>query len=250
MGSSLHHVTFNPEGFPLIMLHGWGHTLESLRKLGELLTLNAQIHLIDLPGFGRSDIPETSYSSFDYADRIIAYLDEKNIQKADFLGHSFGGKVSMSLAIRYPDRIRKLILLAPSGLRPKRTLRKKLQITGIKWLGKAIKKWDGAFKTALYSYFTLKFGSKDYQNAGPLRNILVRSVNEDLSFQIKQISSPTLILWGEEDTETPVEMAFRLHHLIKTSTLLIFPHKKHLAFEDVGSHLCAFHIIPFLQGHS
>ena len=85
-----------------------GGSRSILLNLLESCSPHSQVHLIDLPGFGRSPAPEHAWSAFDYADRIIHYLDKKNIGQVDLAGHSFGGKVALCLAIRYPDRVRRL----------------------------------------------------------------------------------------------------------------------------------------------
>ena len=83
-----------------------------------------------------------------------------------------------------------------------------------------------------------------------MRAILVKSVNEDFAkqFEEKAIVAPTLILWGEQDQETPKDMAMRLHDMIASSKLYIFPHKDHYVFQECGSHLCAYYIRSFLRG--
>ena len=244
----LHAEQISQKGFPLLMLHGWGQSSEALKSLGTLLSSKCQVHLADLPGFGRSSPPDEVWNSFQYAERFIKYLDEQNISQTDLLGHSFGGKVAMSLASRFPDRVRKLTLIAPSGLRRKRTWTEQCRYQAIRWSGKGIKAIDKLLRTNFFKQnFAPRFGSADYKQAGPMRSILVKSVNEDLSEHILMIKAPTLILWGEDDRETPLEMAKRLHRLISNSRLLVFPGKGHQLYHDAGSHLCAYHILPFLS---
>jgi pimeloyl-ACP methyl ester carboxylesterase len=247
MTAPLHIERIRGSGPTIVMLHGWGSSLEALKPLGHLLAPYGDIHLIDLPGFGQSPFPGAIWSSFDYADRLIAYLDENNIDDAIFLGHSFGGKVSLSLAARYPARVHKLILLAASGMKRKRSFWSRCRMQGIKWLGKTLKGIDSLCGTTLFvKQFTPKFGSADYKNAGLMRPVLVKSVNEDLSDLISTIVAPTLMLWGDNDTETPPEIAKRMHQLMHSSKLFIFPGKGHWLYQDVGYHLCAHYILPFL----
>ena len=245
---SLHSETLGKGKTSLIMLHGWGQDSSKLRYLAEKLSHECKVHLIDLPGFGKSDMPDGVWSSFDYAERLVDYLDEENIEKADFLGHSFGGKVVLSLAIQHPIRVRRIVLLAPSGIRPNRSLMQSCKLKLIKWSGRVAKTVDRCFGTKIFGgVFIPRFGSVDYKNAGPLRPILVRSVSEDLSPFLCKIAAPALILWGDKDTETPREMGMRMTRLISQSTLLKFPYHGHDLFKDAGAHLCAYHISPFLR---
>lgn len=232
-------------GPPLLMLHGWGQTHEALLPLGNLLVPVSQPYLFDLPGFGKSPIPNDVWNAFDYADHFIRYLDQQKIKRTSLLGHSFGGKISLCLASRYPERVDKLILLAPSGIPSKRTLKRKV----IRLAGKAIKTCDSLFGTSYFAtQFSPRFGSADYKNAGAMRSILVRSVNEDLTPYLSKIQCPTLFLWGKKDLETPYEMGERYAALIPGARLVGFAHHDHYLAKDVGSHLCATHCIPFLRG--
>lgn len=235
---------------PLLMLHGWGQSHKNLTPLANILSPNIDPILLDLPGFGDTKTPPTTWSAFDYADHFINYLDIHGVEKVSVLGHSFGGKIALCLAISYPKRIKHLILLAPSGLRPCPPLQKKVRMKGIKILGRAIKGYDAVFRTNHFKdYFTTRYGSRDYQQAGDMRSILVRSVNEDLSEEVNKIRCPTLLLWGKNDSETPPEMAHQLNKSIAKSKLHLFPHHDHYLFQDVGAHLMATYITPFLKEH-
>jgi len=235
-------------GQPIICLHGWAQTHKNIEPLAELLAGETTPHLIDLPGFGGSPQPPEAWSADNYADHLAAFMKEKGIEKASLLGHSFGGKVSLCFAEKYPDKIDRLILMAPSGLKPRLPFSKKIQRMGIRVSGRLLKTYDKAFgKTLFADHFIPRFGSRDYQNAGSMRQILVRSVNEDLTQRIRNIHCPTLLLWGRKDTETPVEIGERMHRLIQDSTLCIFPHHGHYLCDDVGAHLMADYILDFLR---
>ncbi len=235
-------------GHPILILHGWGQSIVTMRQLGELIGNYQQVHLIDLPGFGKSPKPDEDWDSIGYAACIKKYMDDNHIAKADVLGHSFGGKVASRLASRYPDSVRGLILVDSSGLKRQLTGKKKLRTEYVRTLSKLVKWSDKTFKTKLFAdWFAPKFGSRDYQNAGPLKNILVKTVNEDTTSDVKKITAPTFILWGELDDETPVEMAERLNQLIPNSRLLVMPRKDHYPFLGDGLHLSGKYIMDFLN---
>jgi pimeloyl-ACP methyl ester carboxylesterase len=245
----LHTETLDsPAKNDLIILHGWGRTSDALRPLAQLLRNTTRPTLIDLPGFGKSDIPPDVWSSFDFADRIAEHMDSQGIAKSDFLGHSFGGKVALSMTLKYPERVNRLILIASSGLPRQRTLLQTLRRMAIRSGAFLCKKIDAFCGTSFYKEkFIPTFASIDYKSAGPMRNILVKSVNEDLSCKLQHVKAPTLLLWGENDTETPQDIAANFHRGIANSTLVMMPYKGHEPFHDVGSHLCARYITAFLQ---
>jgi pimeloyl-ACP methyl ester carboxylesterase len=245
--TDLHVETMGRSGPILLMMHGWGQNLESLRTLGELLSKHAQVHLIDMPGFGFSPAPEVDWDTIGYAERIVRYLDEKSIEQAILLGHSFGGRVSVRLASRYPERVEAVVLINSGGL--KRLPGKwKLKAQLVRILGKTLKNIDKTAGTQYYeNWFVPKFASTDYKNAGRLRNIMVKTVNEDVSEDATKIKAPVFLLWGELDTETPLEMGQRFNSLISGSKLLVLPGKGHFPFSGDSAHLCARYIIEFLK---
>lgn len=236
------------QGVPVIMLHGWGQSLESLQPLGELLLAEASVHLIDLPGFGKSEKSDEVWGTKKYAERIAAYLEQMGLEEAVFLGHSFGGKVSLKFATLYPERVRALVLMGASGLRPKRALRMRIRSLFLTALRKVIWLGNTSLGKRIYeNWYIPRYASADYKSSGSLRRTFVRVVNEDLSAELPKIEARTLLLWGDMDTETPLESAERMHQALPNSKLIVLPDKDHYLFAGSGAHLCAYRIIPFLQ---
>lgn len=245
--SDLHVERMGQSGPPLLMMHGWGQNLESLRTLGDLLSKTSQVHLIDFPGFGRSPAPEADWDTIEYSERIFRYLEENGIEQADLLGHSFGGRVSVRLSSRHPERVRSVILINSGGLKRQQG-KGSLKAQAVRILGKSLKNLDKTVGTKYYeSWFIPRFASIDYKNAGKLRNILVKTVNEDVSSDATKITAPVFLLWGEQDTETPLEMGQRFKRLIPNSQLVVLPGKGHFPFTGDSAHLCARYIIDFLK---
>ena len=233
-------------GHPLLMLHGWGQSSSAFRPLAELLSRHANVFLLDLPGFGESELPPSDWGTEDYARRLLEFMDKHKIERADLLGHSFGGRVAMRMVSLAPERIRRIVLVSSAGLKRKRTVPQRLRMLWIRILRTSVKSTDRLFGCRLYQdKFIKRFGSQDYLNAGPLRSILVRTVNEDLAGIACSIKAPTLLLWGTADKETPLEMGERLHGMIENSRLIPLPGKGHDSFIGAGAHLLASYIIPF-----
>ncbi|AFY94757.1 alpha/beta fold hydrolase [Chamaesiphon minutus] len=241
----LNTVRLGNNGHPLVMLHGWGQNLQSLQPMGELLATKSQVHIIDLPGFGKSPPPPEDWDTANYADRIYQYLEESGIESADMLGHSFGGRVSIRLAHKYPQKVRSITLVNAGGLQRQRTLQQSMRSQWVRNMRNAFK-ISPLYRDALLTWHTQKYGSRDYLNAGAMRGTLVKTVSEDLTELAKQISVPVLLLWGEADTETPVEMGHRYHSLFANSELITIPNRDHFMFQAEGSHLCSYYVEKFL----
>jgi pimeloyl-ACP methyl ester carboxylesterase len=233
-------------GHPLVMLHGWGQNLQSLQPMGELLANRAKVYMIDLPGFGKSPPPPEDWGTAEYADRIYQYLEEQSIQQADILGHSIGGRISIRLAAKYPQRVRSMTLINAAGLQRQRTLQQSLRSQWIKTMRDACK-ISPLYRDELLTWHSQTYGSRDYLNAGTLKGTFIKVVNEDLTELAKQISLPVLLLWGEADTETPIEMGHRYHSLFPNSQLITIPNRDHFMFQGEGSHLCSYYVDKFLD---
>ena len=242
-------------GLPtIVLLHGWGRSLEAVRQLGELLARDCRVVLVDLPGFGRSPLPFPAsndgggWGTLEYSERMKQFLDHEGITQCVLLGHSFGGRLSVRLAAKYPELVKGVILVGSAGLKRNRSLKEEIRVRSIRALTKTAKAIDGMTGTRIFAhYLAPRFGSRDYAAAGDLRKSLVKTVNEDLAPQAASIKAPTLLLWGANDTETPVDIARGFHQLISNSELHIFPNKGHEPFADVGSHLLAQYITQFLS---
>lgn len=246
--TAINHIKLGDKGTPVVMLHGWGQSLESFRVLGDLLSRYHQVYLIDFPGFGKSPKPDEDWDTIDYARAIDTLFEQLQIENAIVIGHSFGGRVGVRMAARHAKRVNTLILINSHGLKNIQTGKKLVRAKALKFLSKILKWSDSTFKTKSFeNWFVPKFASRDYRNAGALKNILVKTVNEDVSDDARQITCPTFLLWGERDTETPVEMGRRFNELIPKSQFVVLPEKDHFPFIDEGAHVCASYILKFLN---
>jgi len=233
---------------PFLMLHGWNRNCDDLIALGDLLAPYMEVHALDLPGFGLSDLPEGDWDTQQYAARIVQYMDDHSLDCVNLFGHSFGGRVSLRISSAYPERVHKLVLAGSHGLKRKRTFVDELRVKTIPKLGKTVKFIDKVAGTKLFqNKFIPKFGSKDYQAAGALRGTLVKTVIEDQTDDTRKVKAPTLLLWGEKDSETPLEMGQRFSRLIPNAKLISLPQEGHDLFQDINSHLCAYYILEFLN---
>lgn len=226
--------------------HGWGQSGAAFAPITEAFPAFTHI-LLDFPGFGASPPPPVIWGTEDYADvteRLLARLigDRKIV----WVGHSFGGRVGVHLSVRHPDRLRALCMVAAAGLRRKRSLYARLMIKIRIYTFKTLRLLAG--RCAWAERMKSRFGSADYRNAGPaLRGTFVRVVNEDLTAQAAQIAVPTLLVYGENDTETPSEYGHRYAGLIKGSVLHVLSRQDHYSVLGEGRHIVIKHIRNFLD---
>lgn len=215
-------------GKNLILLHGWKQDVSTWHPIVDLLKDDFKLWMIDLPGFGKSDIPEKTWQVSNFAETVSLFIKDLKIKEPILLGHSLGGNVSLKLAIKYPDLLNKLILEDSSGIRPKSNLKNSFSLTAAKIFNFLVPN-IGNIKEKARRKFYNQIGS-DYLDAGELKETFKNIINEDLSSEVSKIKTETLIIWGERDQEVPVSLAKKLYQLIKNSDLEIlegighFPH--------------------------
>jgi pimeloyl-ACP methyl ester carboxylesterase len=214
----------------LIALHGWGADVSSFWNLANLLKEDCTLYLIDLPGFGRSDLPKRAFYVSDYAKLIAVFIENMQLKKPDILGHSVGGRIAVKLAAQNPQLIDKLILEDAAGIKPKRDIPKVI----FYFLAKIFKYlvpniFNFKEKVRLKFYHSLE---SDYITAGPMKETLRNILAEDLTPELSKIPNDTLLLWGEKDPtlEASLKNGKKMYRLIKNARIEVleglghFPH--------------------------
>lgn len=244
-GATIHATSAGNEeaGVTLFWGHGWGQSGAAFADLAAPLSGRYRHLFIDFPGFGDSPLPYGEWGSADYADgcaKIISGVKGRRI----WVGHSFGGKVGIQIAARHPALLDGLYLISAAGLKKKRPLHKKVHFKCRILLFKALKKLaPPRYHEKLYK----TFGSADYRNAGPLRNLFVRIVNEDLSEAARQVKCPVRLIYGENDDETPVEFGERFASMIADSKLFVLKDQDHYSVLAGGRHPVAERLLEFIK---
>ncbi|MDD2505534.1 MAG: alpha/beta hydrolase [Bacilli bacterium] len=213
----------------ILFLHGWGCSKEIFQKQIDSLSKKATVYSLDFPGFGQSSEPTKIFNVDDYVNIVIKFIEKEKIKKISIVGHSFGGRVIIKLAnVKQKNfKIDKLVLIDAAGIKKQRkqTLKQKLH----KIIFSIIKK----ISPAILNKIKTKVGSSDYRDATPMmRDILVKTINEDLKELIPKIKEETLIIWGEKDDSVPFSDALYMKEVIKGSGIVSLPNSGHFPFLD------------------
>ncbi len=222
----IHYVRYGTKQNSIVFLHGWGQNIEMMQPIADPLQETHDIVILDLPGYGKSSEPPFDWMVQDYVECIHELLCKLKIEKPILVGHSFGGKISLLYASKYP--VSKMVLFGSPFKKEIKTLSLKTKTL------KALKKVPGLNK--LEQFAKKHIGSIDYRNASPrMREILVNTVNLDITEHISKIKCPTLIVWGEMDEAVPVEQAYELEQLLSDSGVVIYENATHYAYlEYIG----------------
>ena len=218
----------------VIFLHGWGSNLEVFRRYISFLSRTYTVYAVDLPGCGGTAEPKAPLDVTGYAAFVNSFAAQLGIKKASLIGHSNGGRTIIRLA-SWEGRtfdIDKIILIDSAGIKApptfKKTLKSSVFKAGKTFLGlKPVKKLFPNALTGLQN----KFGSEDYRNASPMmKQCMVKLINEDLTPILACIKFPTLLVWGDKDTATPLSDGKLMEKLIPNSGLVVLKNSGHYSF--------------------
>lgn len=228
------------EGSPVLLLHGWGANIAAMKPIADcVISLGYEAVSLDFPGFGESPEPDGVWGVPEYAKVTRAFIEEQGIRGCDVICHSFGGRVTILLASEEKTLFNRLILVDAAGVRPKRGLKYYIRTCKYK-LGKRLKKVKFIDRMFHLSEKQKNAGSEDYRALSDgMKGTFVRVVNLDLAPRLKEIKNETLIIWGENDTDTPLYMAERMEREIKNSGLAVLPGAGHFSYIDQYPRFCS-----------
>lgn len=219
-------------GKDVLLLHGWGVDSATMEPMRQHLEASCHAVSVDLPGFGESEAPPFAWTVYDYADFVERFIAALGLTDPILLGHSFGGRLSIILGSRGVGS--RLILTDAAGILPKRSWKYYVRVYSYK----AAKKIFSIpplrpLKDKVLKIWIKNNPSSDYSQAqGVMRKIFVQVVNEDLQPLLEKINRSTLLIWGADDTATPLSDGKLMEKLIPDAGLVVF--------EDCGHY-------PFLQ---
>jgi pimeloyl-ACP methyl ester carboxylesterase len=275
-GLTLHH-TYGGLGRPIVFIHGLGSSgyIEWRFNLERFARTN-RVFAPDLPGYGRSDKPAAARYGIPYFARTIdRYLASRRIRDATIVGTSMGGRIALEVALVYPGRVGRLVIVNSLGLgRPKiqpyypmmlvprvgETLLRGMK-QGLRWApSPVIRRFAARFigargdleKTMSDAYLDdlrEMYAAEGYQDAylatvRSLANPRSYLGGLDVTRRLDRIKAPVLIIWGADDPLLPVAQARRAHSLLPGSKLAVIEGAGHTPQaekpEEFNKHLAAF----------
>lgn len=230
--SLLTHYELHGKGKTILLLHGWGDSAASFKKITAALSTHHKVIALDLPGFGTSQAPPDSWGLDDYAYFVANFLGKIEAEKLiGILGHSNGGAIAIRGMARGWLSTDKLILLASAGIRGEYKGRLKAFRLLAK-AGKALTKpLPKAVKHRLRKKVYTTIGS-DMLVAEHLQETFKRIVTDDVRADASHLAIPTLIIYGDKDDLTPKRYGELFHEAISGSKLEIVTGAGHFIHQE------------------
>ena len=221
------------DGPAVVLMHGWGCDHTTVASVSRILEPGMRVLSLDLPGHGKSQEPPEVWGVEKYTQLVEKFISALGLTDLTLIGHSFGGRIGILLSSRN-DYVRKLVLVDAAGVKPRRSLMYYLRVYTYKNLRRIVPLIAGKkLGDRILEAYRRKSGSADYRNSSPImRGILSKCVNEDLKFAMPNIKAPTLLIWGSDDTATPLADARIMEKLIPDAGLVNFDGCGHYSFLD------------------
>lgn len=207
-------------GYPVILVHGLSGSTRWWRRNIPALAQRYRVHLVDLPGFGTMRRHRRRFVLAEADSWLLAWMEAVGLGQAHLVGHSMGGYICLRFAAHTPQKVGRLVLVAPAGIPTGRS-----PLDHIVSLLHALRYTTPSFLPLL---------AQDLLRAGPwtlwraARDLLTEDVQEHL----QSITAPTLLLWGENDTLIPPALGSLLREQIADSRLLILKGAGHVPMFD------------------
>ncbi len=209
--------SINPAKGTLIFLHGWGGSSQSWVPNMSKLNQDFNCIAIDMPGFNISSQPDKTWGVEEYAQFVKNFAQNLNLGKFVLVGKSFGGRVGILYASKWPETLTHLILVAAAGLE-KRSLLNTTRVLIAKYGKKSLSflgpKYLELLRIFFYKTTRVKKDSSDYK--WKVKKLVT---NTNLTEATKNIATPTLIVWGTNDKVLPLKVGKELNCRIKGSIL-------------------------------
>lgn len=229
-------------GPAVVFIHGLGASMYSWRhQLEPVLAAGFRVIAYDNRGFGFSERPDSGYDNASYARLVIALLDSLGVGDAVLVGHSMGGAISGEVAIRYPDRVRGLVLLGPAGYLPRSSRLLRLPTAGRVGTALMSRSTVAGILRLCYAdprrvteadidqyYAPARLPRTQYA----MRRVLREFAFDGLRGRLRDVSPPALTLWGDGDRVIPFSAAANLAQEFSRAAFFVIPDAGHNLQEE------------------
>ena len=236
-GLSTHYIDLPGEKGTVLFLHGWGSPIRLYQPIFDLLQQRGyRVVAFDMPGVGETEEPKAPLSLADYVAFTLSLCEKLALEQVILMCHSHGGRIALSLLLdpQCPVRCRKAVFIDATGVKIAPPLSKKLRqrcYKVLKSLGTA--KLTAPLFGDLYREMREKRASADYKAASPvMRQTMNNVLPTDFTSRLPEVQAEILLIYGENDTDTPVEYGRIMEKAIPGAGLAVIRGAGHFSFAD------------------
>ena len=226
------------KGQPVILIHGFCETLEIWNGVAEKLAEKFEVFSIDLPGFGKSQLPSTPFSIDEIGTKVLGWIDHKKIRNPVVIGHSLGGYVALAMAAKSPEKFAGLGLFHSSAF-PDTEDRKANRNRVIEFVkAHGTDPFIDTFVPGLFfdkNHGAIPQAEKIARNTSIETLLAYTAAMRDRPSSIDFLQSydcPVLVIGGEKDSIVPLETTLEFGQIAPKSTLHILKGIGHMAMYE------------------
>jgi pimeloyl-ACP methyl ester carboxylesterase len=218
------------QGEPLVVVHGGmgdaGTWLDNINMLAD----NYKLYVPDLPGFGESQLLGCDYNIPEFTKFMENFIDNLGLDRFNLMGHSIGGGIALNYALRFPEKVKKLVLVSSLCLGREIALWVRLMSVPAKPIGSLV---VGVLKTTKWLTNTLMIPIKFVMPLSRAKVNLGSNITTFkgqtlvLSNQLSGLAVPTLVVWGARDEIVPVKQAYAAARIIPDCQIHVFENRGH-----------------------
>jgi len=214
-------------GKTILLLHGWKNDLHSFDSIAQKLSETNHVIRVDLPGLGQTETPKKDWNLDDYVEFVNNFMSKLNLTIDTIIGHSFGARIIIKGVSTKQIEAERIVLIGGAGIAKNKTI-KNISIKIVSKIGKMVLLIlpFASFKKRLRKKLYTTLGS-DYLDSGNLKETYKNIINEDLTENARHLAIPTLLIWGRDDSATPLADGQRFSKLISRSDLKVIENAGH-----------------------
>lgn len=255
------YVEQHGQGEPLVLLHGFGESAFTWRKIVPDLARSYRTIALDLHGFGWTERPQeaAAYTRDGQLRLVLGVLDQLGVDSAVWLGHSYGGALAASLAVLHPERVKALVLIDSAA--PTYPDSTKSRVAGVRPLARValpLALSTTAIRRSLKRAFfddalATRELAREYRQRLAVEGVLEAYVHlsapasPSRPVKLAEITQPTLVIWGQQDLTIPIAGARKTTGQIPNARFVAIPRCGHSPTEEQPTEVLAA-LLPFLQG--
>ncbi len=220
----------------VLLLHGWGCDHSIFAFIENELANSATVITLDFPGHGQSGEPSPPWGVGEYTEQVAALLEQLQLAPVQIISHSFGGRVALKLAATRPELVDKLVITGGAGIKKPETEKSRKRTAQYKRYSAFLKQMKAIpplkpMVEKLQTKLRNRYGSADYVKLSEgMRKTFVKVISEDLQPLLSEVQASTLLIWGDNDSETPLWMGQTMEREIPDAGLVVFEGGSHYAF--------------------
>ncbi len=237
------------QGPAVILVHGFGGSMWQWEYQQEALAAEHRVITLDLLGSGLSDKPEIDYRAEDLIDFFRGFMDSLEVPRATLVGNSMGAGLVIGMALTFPDRVDRLVLIGglPAGVQEKLAaplVKRAVTMRPPTWLA-SVGNWflgrnttkkllsEAVHDSELLTPLVIERSYQNRQQPGLIPPLLAATRNlplweEGFARRLHEIARPTLVLWGAEDRIFPPDVGREIHESIPGSSFVLIPDAGHM----------------------